>query len=247
MYLAREHRKRKDPRPGGSTDGRLPVDAALLVAPTANPATTRPQVDIPISVVLPGCDGDVVGLDGAMYHDHARLAAKRTTLAAAIVVRGANHNAFNAAVKADDATLVTTPGCVLGAPQRLRPKAQRTFLVDYASAFADTVLRGIVAGGLDPFVQPPAELFGATVTTSLTLPSAQRLVVLEPRSRGNLKTNALRGAVRTIERHKPVLAVEINRNTAFAGVEPERLRDWICAQGYAFSFKVNSDEVFLPC
>lgn len=58
--------------------------------------------------------------------------------------------------------------------------------------------------------------------------------------------NALRGAVRTIREFKPVLAVEINRNASFAGVDQFALRDWIKAQGYRFEFKVNSDEVFVP-
>jgi dienelactone hydrolase len=197
MHLARQWRKRPQPVPGRPSDGRIPVDAALLVAPTFARGAVQPQPDIPTAVVLPSCDGDVVGLDGAGYYDMARLSARRASLAATVFVRGANHNAFNAAVGVDDARLVATPGCRPGDPQRLRPAKQRQFLADYAGAFADAVFRGIVAGGLDAFVQPPGELFGARVITSLTLPSAQRRIVVEPRSRGNLRRDALGGRVAT--------------------------------------------------
>ena len=63
--------------------------------------------------------------------------------------------------------------------------------------FVDAIVRGIVSGGLDPYVQPPAELFGAKVVTSLTQPSAQRRIVVEPRSRNNLRRDALGGRVAT--------------------------------------------------
>ena len=85
MYLARQHRRAKDPAPGAATDGKLPVDAAVLVAPTFNAKPTQPQVDVPTAVLLPACDGDVVDLAGASYYDAARLSASRTSLAAAVV------------------------------------------------------------------------------------------------------------------------------------------------------------------
>ena len=197
MYLARQHRKAKDPAPGAATDGKLPVDAAVLVAPTFDAKPTQPQVDIPTAVLLPACDGDVSDLAGAAYYDAARLSASRKSLAASVFVRGANHNFFNQAVTADDARDLTTPGCPPGDALRLKPKAQRGFLSDYVGTFVDAIVRGIVSGGLDPYVQPPAELFGAKVVTSLTQPSAQRRLVVEPRSGLNLRRDALGGRVAT--------------------------------------------------
>jgi dienelactone hydrolase len=197
MYLARQHRKAKDPAPGAATDGKLPVDAAVLVAPTFEAKPTQPQVDIPTAVLLPACDGDVSDLAGAAYYDAARLSASRKSLAASVFVRGANHNFFNQAVTADDARDLTTPGCPPGDALRLKPKAQRSFLSDYVGTFIDAIVRGIVSGGLDPYVQPPAELFGAKVVTSLTQPAAQRRLVVEPRSGLNLRRDALGGRVAT--------------------------------------------------
>ena len=73
MYLARQHRKAKDPAPGAATDGRLPVDAALLVAPTCRTRSRRsPRSTSRPPCVLPACDGDVSDLAGAAYHDAAR-------------------------------------------------------------------------------------------------------------------------------------------------------------------------------
>ena len=79
MYLARQHRRAKDPAPGAATDGKLPVDAAVLVAPTFNAKPTQPQVDVPTAVLLPSCDGDVVDLSGAAYYERpgSRPAASR--------------------------------------------------------------------------------------------------------------------------------------------------------------------------
>lgn len=58
--------------------------------------------------------------------------------------------------------------------------------------------------------------------------------------------NALRGAVQTIQRCRPVLVVEINKNCAFAGYTEQGFREWIVSLGYRFEKRVNSDDVFLP-
>lgn len=58
--------------------------------------------------------------------------------------------------------------------------------------------------------------------------------------------NALRGAVETIAKYRPVIAVEINRNSEFAGVDCHEFRRWILDLGYRFEFKANSDEIFSP-
>jgi hypothetical protein len=195
MHYAYVHRKAKEPAPGAATDGKLPVDGLVLVGPTFNPKEVA--LDTSVAVVLPACDGDVSDLQGAQYYDAARLSASRKTLAASVFVRGANHNFFNQAVTADDARDLTTPGCPPGDALRLKPKAQRSFLSNYVGTFVDAIVRGIVSGGLDPYVQPPAELFGAKVVTSLTQPSAQRRLIAEPRSRTNLRRDALGGKVST--------------------------------------------------
>lgn len=59
--------------------------------------------------------------------------------------------------------------------------------------------------------------------------------------------NALKGGIETIQKFKPVIAVEINRNINYYGTTPDELRSWIKGLGYRFVFSMNSDEVFQPC
>lgn len=58
---------------------------------------------------------------------------------------------------------------------------------------------------------------------------------------------ALRGAEQTIHRHRPVIGVENNRASTYYGVERETIQEWIVSKNYKLSFKLNSDEVYIPC
>jgi FkbM family methyltransferase len=57
---------------------------------------------------------------------------------------------------------------------------------------------------------------------------------------------ALQGAVETLERCRPVLAVEINKNCGYYGLEAAAIRAWILARGYSWADRLHSDDVFLP-
>lgn len=57
---------------------------------------------------------------------------------------------------------------------------------------------------------------------------------------------AMRGALRTIARCRPVVAVEINQNAGFYGVEQDDVRGFLISRGYQFHSRVQSDEVFIP-
>lgn len=57
---------------------------------------------------------------------------------------------------------------------------------------------------------------------------------------------ALRGALETIALCRPVLAVEINKNTAFVGIEPQAIRQLIFDQDYQLVRRMQSDEIFIP-
>lgn len=59
--------------------------------------------------------------------------------------------------------------------------------------------------------------------------------------------NALKGGVETIQKFKPVIAVEINRNITQYGMTADGFRSWIRGLGYKFMFSMNSDEVYVPC
>ncbi len=69
------------------------INAVLPLAPTDFNRTTLPGV--PMSVVLPYCDGDVSDLQGAHYVDDARYATADDAARSLVLVMGANHNYFN--------------------------------------------------------------------------------------------------------------------------------------------------------
>lgn len=57
---------------------------------------------------------------------------------------------------------------------------------------------------------------------------------------------ALRGAVKTIARCRPVIAVEINQNSGYYGVSKEDVSGFIEAQGYVHQLSIHSDQAFVP-
>lgn len=58
--------------------------------------------------------------------------------------------------------------------------------------------------------------------------------------------NALRGAVETIARCRPVIAVEINSNIRYYNATGDDVRAFIKAQGYTHALSVHSDEAYIP-
>jgi len=57
---------------------------------------------------------------------------------------------------------------------------------------------------------------------------------------------ALRGAHGTLRRCRPVVAAEVNENCQHYGFTPEDLHGFLRDQGYAYSFRAGSDDIFLP-
>jgi len=57
---------------------------------------------------------------------------------------------------------------------------------------------------------------------------------------------ALWGAVETVGRCRPVIAVEINKGIGFYGHTPADVRQWIVDRGYRPVFTTRADEVFVP-
>ncbi len=115
------------------------------IAPTAFGAQT--PADQPTLVILPYCDGDVSDLQGQIYIDGARdLLPNDRALRSALLVRGANHNFFNAewtpglaAAPAMDDWLFTgrgdeDPACGSLSGKRLSPLAQQRVGATYTAA-----------------------------------------------------------------------------------------------------------------
>lgn len=58
--------------------------------------------------------------------------------------------------------------------------------------------------------------------------------------------HALRGAVDTVARCRPLLSVEINKNQAFVGIDEDDIRRLVVGWDYVFVERLGSDEVFQP-
>jgi len=198
--------------PAALPAGRVPMKALLLVAPEVQPQ--RPQSDpetaavssvakllpdVPIGVILPECDGYVQELAGARYYDAARRSEDRRSLTAEVFLSGANHDAFNRLLQADDGEVIGGERAGCEPEVRLSPEAQRLFLARYAADFFDAVLRrpgadaAASAAGLDPALPAPGFLYWQAALTSLSVPANRRLRLVLPGSVAEVNTNLLGG------------------------------------------------------
>ncbi|MBD2233583.1 alpha/beta hydrolase family protein [Phormidium tenue] len=175
----------------GRTVSDLNPSALVLISPTRSyPIAQRPNAyqlpDVPTAVIAGGCDRDIFDLSSLYYVETARQ-QPRTTPIAGILLPGANHNYFNAAVAEDDYYRQPDNGPLCN-PQRSRDRlsrvAQEDFLAQYTQAFLRTVWSppgsaGLAEVGMAPDRAAPAELFEQSVLTALVSPNAQRYTVFE--------------------------------------------------------------------
>lgn len=177
---------RRVPEAGG------PLFGALLVAPLY---AAGGDVDLPLGVVLPSCDGMTPELNGQAFYEDARLRTRRNTFASSVYVNGANHNAFNTAATTDDAANVANvPGC--DEANLLTPAAQQQYLSRYAPDFFDAALGKMdraAQAGLSVNALPPSLMYDVPVQTALAAPTPQRGVVITPRSEDDLGYNGFGG------------------------------------------------------
>ena len=168
-----------------------PIAALVLVSPTRSyPISQRPDAyalpNVPTVVLAGGCDRDIFDLSSLYYVETARQ-QPRTTPVLGLLLPGANHNFFNAAVAEDDYYRQPNNGPLCN-PQRSRDRlsrvAQETFLSQYTQAFLPTVWSADGAAaladvGMAPHRAAPAQLFDQPVLTALVSPEAQRYTVFQ--------------------------------------------------------------------
>ncbi|PZO38376.1 MAG: hypothetical protein DCF17_14765 [Shackletoniella antarctica] len=168
-----------------------PIAALVLVSPTRSyPIAQRPEAyalpDVPTVVMAGGCDRDIFDLSSLYYVETARQ-QPRTTPVLGLLLPGANHNYFNAAVAADDYYRKPDNGPLCN-PQRSRDRlsrvAQETFLSQYTQAFLRTVWSAggdaaLAEVGMAAHQAAPRELFGQSVFTTLVSPNAERYTVFQ--------------------------------------------------------------------
>lgn len=168
-----------------------PIAALVLVSPTRSyPIAQRPDTyqlpDVPTAVIAGGCDRDIFDFSSLYYVETARQ-QPRATPVVGVLLPGANHNYFNAAVAEDDYYRQPNNGPLCN-PQRSRDRlsrvAQETFLSQYTQAFLRTIWSSpaesdLAEIGMAPSRAAPKELFGQSVVSALVSPSAQRYTVFE--------------------------------------------------------------------
>jgi hypothetical protein len=173
------------------------IDAVLPLAPVDFDRQTVNNV--PMTVMLPYCDGDVSDLEGMHFFDDARYRAPGdTTPKGTIVVMGANHNFFNTVWTPSfgypgsfDDGRAGCPGRITEAQQR---KVAQVYITDYFRRYlgGTTSLDKVFTGAKTPTSIAPVQ----TLTTYMAPDvSNQRLDVDRFTASSSLTSDQLGGTV----------------------------------------------------
>ncbi|HEY9735630.1 MAG TPA: hypothetical protein V6D06_05080, partial [Trichocoleus sp.] len=174
-------------RPDQIQSGLGQVSGLLLLAPTPSQAIADTFAaynlpNVPVSVLLGGCDRDIYDFSSLYYFETAAQQSNRRHFASSVLIPGANHNFFSRALVEDDYERQpdNQPLCESAASTRLSRAAQETFLLDYTLAFLQAVFAPSDGSRVaaNPTQPAPRTLFGTPVLTNLLSPEAQRRSLL---------------------------------------------------------------------
>jgi hypothetical protein len=167
-----------------------------MIAPSANWGGAS-GARLPLAVILPACDNDVINQEGQLFYEITRLDPDQSTWASSVWLERANHNYFNETL-ADEA--VARPGRPDCEPL-MEPEEQRNFLVDYAIDFLGQIFNqdpgAKIRLGMDFQTQPSDELYGQPARLAALAPRSDRLPLLLPADASELQTNLAGGDVTT--------------------------------------------------
>ena len=171
-----------------------PVYGILMIAPSANWGGAR-GARLPLALILPACDNDVINQEGQLFYEINRLDPDNSSWASSVWLENANHNFFNSTL-ADEA--VTRPGRPDCEPL-LQPEAQRDFLSAYTIDFLAQIFQkneeAMARLGMNFQTQAPSELYGLPARVASLAPGDDRLPLLVPISSAELETNLAGGSV----------------------------------------------------
>jgi len=171
-----------------------PVYGLLLVAPSANWGGAR-GARLPLALILPACDNDVINQEGQLFYEINRLEPDNSSWASSVWLENANHNFFNSTL-ADEA--ITRPGRSDCEPI-LQAEAQRDFLSVYTIDFLEQIFHknedAMDRLGMNFQAQAPSELYGLPARVASLAPGGDRLPLLVPTSSAELETNLAGGSV----------------------------------------------------
>jgi hypothetical protein len=175
-----------------------PVKGVLLIAPAAVNFPLR-SAGVPLSIILPACDGDVNTQEGQLFYENVRLDPNAPEWVTSAWLEAANHNGFNTILGPDLFGNPDRPDC----ESILSPEVQQAFMGDYATAFLTTIFspdpQAILAAknalGLDVTVPAPDELFGLEGRLASLAAPEDRLTLLLPAEAADLAQTQQGGAV----------------------------------------------------
>ncbi|MEE1837624.1 hypothetical protein [Streptomyces sp. SP17KL33] len=130
---------------------RWTIRGTVLIGPTI--FGQNPAPDVPSVTILPGCDGDVIDLQGELYVDGTRGVSRGKALHSAVYMTGANHNYFNSEWTPGQATAPANddfryggdehdPLCSPGTATRLTAEQQQKAGSTYIAAAARLFVAG---------------------------------------------------------------------------------------------------------
>ncbi|MDX2543159.1 hypothetical protein ACOT81_22505 [Streptomyces sp. WI04-05B] len=130
---------------------RWKIRGTVLIGPTI--FGQNPAPDVPSVTILPGCDGDVIDLQGEYYVDGTREVSRGKALHSAVYMTGANHNYFNTEWTPGQATAPSDddfsyggdehdPLCSPGTATRLTAEQQQKAGSTYIAAAARLFVAG---------------------------------------------------------------------------------------------------------
>lgn len=176
-----------------------PVEGVILIAASAQALETAGGSPVPMAIVLPTCDGDVISQDGQHFFEAARLTPQQTNWIISVWLERGNHNFFNLLLPEDPFRSADRPECV----QVLEPEVQSAFLVDLTADFLTTIWNqdpGLVseaAKRMDLDVSLPVlnEFYGLPGRAAFMAPADDRLSLLLPAKEDHLVTNLAGGTI----------------------------------------------------
>ena len=171
-----------------------PVYGIVMVAPSANWGGAR-GARLPLAVILPACDNDVLNQEGQLFYEISRLDPDKSSWASSVWLEHANHNYFNNTLSDEAVRRPGRPDC----EPLLQPEAQRDFLSAYTIEFLAQIFHkdqdAMDRLGMNFQAQTPSELYGLPARVSSLAPAGDRLPLLVPASSAELKTNLAGGSV----------------------------------------------------
>jgi dienelactone hydrolase len=180
-------------------NGYGPVAGILMIAPSPGFVDPAAGASVPLGILLPLCDADVINQEGQHFYEGARLAPEQRAWVASAFIERANHNFFNSTLGDDPFGRPGRPDC----KELLDPQAQQAFLGDYAVDFFATLFGDATASkdamarlGMDPGAAASSELYAKAARVAVLPSAADRTVLFTPAALGELTTNRLGGAVK---------------------------------------------------